>query len=87
MDELMDMSSPSLPFPLQHALTQTVASPASTQAKAKLMTLWAGQSASLRCCTEATEFMTQLIAEVDACFYRMLGGHLVTTQRITTEED
>ena len=80
MDELMDMNSPSLPFPLQHALTQTVASPASTQDMAELMTLWAGQSASLRFCTEATEFMTQLIAEVDACFYRMLGGHLVTTQ-------
>jgi nitronate monooxygenase len=76
MDELTDMKSSPLPFPLQHAVTQTVASPASAQEKAELMTLWAGQSASLRHCTEATEFMTQLIAEVDACFSRVLGGHL-----------
>ena len=79
MDELADMDDPPLPFPLQHALTQTVGSPASAQEQADLMTLWAGQSASLRQCTEATEFMTQLIEEVDACFSKVLGGHLVTT--------
>jgi|RhiMetdeSRZDD1v2_1073273.scaffolds.fasta_scaffold329537_2 nitronate monooxygenase len=68
MNEFRQMSSPPLPFPLQHALTQTVAAPASAQETAELMTLWAGQSAGLCRCTEATEFMTQLIAEVDAFF-------------------
>jgi nitronate monooxygenase len=76
MDELTDLKSSPLPFPLQHALTQTVASPASAQEKAELMTLWAGQSASLRHCTDATVYMTQLIAEVDVCFSWVLGGHL-----------
>ncbi len=68
MNEFRHMSSPPLPFPLQHALTQTVAAPASTQEKAELMTLWAGQSAGLCRCTEATEFMTELIANADAFF-------------------
>jgi nitronate monooxygenase len=68
MNEFRHMSSPPLPFPLQHTLTQTVAAPASVQEKVELMTLWAGQSAGLCRCTEATEFMTQLIAEVDAFF-------------------
>ena len=72
------MNSPPLPFPLQHALTQTVASAASAQGKAELMTLWAGQSASLRQCTEASEYMTQLIAEVDDCFSRILGEHKIS---------
>jgi nitronate monooxygenase len=74
MDELTALNSPPLPFPLQHALTQTVASPASVQETAALMTLWAGQSASLSHCTEATAFMKQLVAEVDACFSRVLGN-------------
>ena len=53
MNEFKDMSSPPLPFPLQHALTQTVAAPASAQEKPELMTLWAGQSAALSRCTNA----------------------------------
>jgi nitronate monooxygenase len=65
MNEFKDMSSPPLPFPLQHALTQTVAAPASAQEKPELMTLWAGQSAALSRCTDASEFMTHLIAEAD----------------------
>ena len=72
MDELTNMSSHPLPFPLQHALVQTVASPASTRETMELMTLWAGQSASISHCTEATEFMTQLLADVSTCFSRML---------------
>ena len=66
MEEFSQTSGPPLPFPLQHALTQTVAAPASAQAKPELMTLWAGQSANLCRYTEASEFMTQLILEADA---------------------
>ena len=72
MDELMDLNSTPLPFPLQHAVIQTVASAASTRGTIEFMTLWAGQSAALGRCTEAAEFMTQLIAEVDACLSRVL---------------
>jgi len=65
MNEFKDMSRPSLPFPSQHAMTQTVAAPASAREKVELMTLWAGQSAGLSRHTEATELISQLIAEAD----------------------
>jgi hypothetical protein len=68
MDELEDRSSPPLPFPLQHTVTQTFAGPAAQQGKTALMTLWAGQSASLCRYTDATELMTELIAGTDAYF-------------------
>lgn len=68
MDELADANDPALPFPLQHALIQTVAGPASVREIPELMTVWAGQSAGLCRCKEATEFMRRLIAESDAFF-------------------
>ena len=68
MDELANVNDPALPFPLQHALIQTVAGPASVREIPDLMTVWAGQSASLCGCTDATEFMRRLIAESDAFF-------------------
>src|SRR6266446_1310568 len=68
MNEFRHVSSPPLPFPVQHALTQTVATPASAQGALELMTIWAGQNASLCHSTDATEFMTQLIAEAETVF-------------------
>jgi hypothetical protein len=53
---------------MQHALTQTVAAPASAQGISELMTIWAGQNATLCHSTDATEFMTQLIAEPKRSF-------------------
>jgi hypothetical protein len=77
MDDLTHLNSSPLPFPLQHALTQTVASPASAQERLERMTLWAGQSAAINRCTEVNEFMKKLLADVDACFSR-LGNPDVT---------
>jgi nitronate monooxygenase len=68
MNEFRDVSSPPLPFPVQHALTQTVATPASAQATLELMTIWAGQNASLCHSTDATELITRLIAETQTVF-------------------
>ncbi len=68
MNEFRDVNSPPLPFPVQHALTQTVATPASAQGTLELMTIWAGQNPSLCHSTDATEFMTQLIAEAETVF-------------------
>jgi nitronate monooxygenase len=73
MEDLMH-SSPALPFPLQHALTQTIASVATAQANPELMTLWAGQSAALSDATEASEFVTNLLAEVDGCLSKLVCG-------------
>jgi nitronate monooxygenase len=68
MNEFRHVSSPPLPFPMQHALTQTIATPASAQGISELMTIWAGQNATLCHSTDATEFMTQLIAEAEMVF-------------------
>jgi hypothetical protein len=68
MDEHTHVNSPPLPFPLQHALTRTVAAPACAQETAGLMILWSGQRAALCRWTEAAEFMTQLIAESEVFF-------------------
>jgi nitronate monooxygenase len=68
MDELAEVNDPALPFPLQHALMQTVAGPASVREIPDLMTVWAGQNADLCRCTDASEFMRRLIAESDAFF-------------------
>ncbi len=68
MNELRHVSSLPLLFPVQHALTQTVATPASAQGALELMTIWAGQNASLCHSTDATDFMTQLIAEAESVF-------------------
>jgi nitronate monooxygenase len=68
MDELEDRSSSPLPFPIQHAVTQTYAGRAAQQGKTELMTLWAGQSANLCRCTAATGLMARLISGTDAYF-------------------
>jgi nitronate monooxygenase len=74
MDELEARGTPPLPFPLQHTVTQTCAGPAAQQGKTELMTLWAGQSAGLCRCTDATELMTQLIAGTDAYFSKVVAA-------------
>lgn len=68
MEEWSDIPSPPLPFPLQHALTQTIAAPASAQERGDLMTFWAGQSVGLCHHTDAHELMAELIAKADAFF-------------------
>jgi hypothetical protein len=72
MNDFRPVSSPLLPFPVQHALIQTVATPASAQGALELMTIWAGQNASLCHSTDAAESMTQLIAEAETVFSK--GG-------------
>jgi nitronate monooxygenase len=56
MNQFKDVSTPPPPFPVQHAVTQTVVTPASAQGALELMTIWAGQNASLCHSTDATEF-------------------------------
>lgn len=84
MDELEDRNSPPLPFPLQHAVTQTFARAAAQQGKTEFMTLWAGQSASLCRCTNATELVTQLIAGTDAYFSKYVSAELSTTDSVVS---
>jgi hypothetical protein len=85
MDESRHVSSPPLPFPVQHALTQTVATTASAQGALELMTIWAGQYASICRSTDATEFMTQLIAEAESVFSKYWEA--VSAVRETRDEN
>src|SRR6266850_6087744 len=57
-----------LPFPVQRILTQTIVGPATKKGRIEWMTVSAGQNASLCHSTDATEFMTQLIAEAETAF-------------------
>jgi NAD(P)H-dependent flavin oxidoreductase YrpB (nitropropane dioxygenase family) len=68
VNQFKDVSTPPLPFPVQHAVTQTVVTRASTQGALELMTIWAGQNASLCHSTDATEFMTELVTEAETVF-------------------
>jgi nitronate monooxygenase len=65
MSELGDLGD-ALPFPLQHALTETVAITASEQEREDLMPLWAGQSIGLCLHIQASELMAEMIAKADA---------------------
>ena len=85
MNEFRHLNSPPLPFPVQHTLTQTVATPASAQGALELMTIWAGQNASPCHSTDATEFMTQLITEAETVFSK--NWEAVSPVRETTDED
>jgi hypothetical protein len=65
--------------------TQTVATPASAQGALELVTIWAGQNASLRHSIDATDFMTQLIAEAKSVFSKYWEA--VSPVRETRDED
>jgi hypothetical protein len=83
--EKLEQGNMPLPFPLQHALTQTVATPASAQGALGLMTIWAGQNGSLLHSIDATDFMTQPIAEAESVFSKYWEG--VSAVRETRDED
>ena len=85
MDEHTHVNRPPLPFPLQHALAQTVVAPDLAQEAAVLMILWSGQRAGLCRWMEATEFMTQLIAEAETVFSKYWEA--VSFARETGDED
>src|SRR5260370_30248410 len=67
MNEFRHVSSPPLPFPLQHALTQTVATPASAQGALELRTIWAGHTASHFHPTHPTELVNHRSTNTAPC--------------------
>jgi nitronate monooxygenase len=56
--------TPILPYPLQARLVRSIAIPAERAGRSDLLPLWAGQSASLSSCTDATTFLTSLVRAV-----------------------
>ena len=71
MDKLTSALDRPLPFPLQHALTQTVAGPASMQQRWEWMTCWSGQSGKLSCAGNTEHFFQQIISKTDAVLSRL----------------
>ena len=83
--EKLEQGNMPLPFPVHHILTQTIVGPATKKGRIEWMTVSAGQNASLCHSTDATEFMTQLIAEAETVFSKCWDA--VSVLRETRDED
>jgi nitronate monooxygenase len=64
LEELNQEGRAILPYPLQRKLVRNLAVPAEAAGRSDLMPLWAGQSANLSTCTDASFFLTSLVEEV-----------------------
>jgi nitronate monooxygenase len=64
METMSHSGAEILPYPLQRALVRSVAVPAEAAGRSDLMPMWAGQSADLVSCTNVSDFLEALIAEV-----------------------
>src|SRR5260221_4282369 len=64
LEELNQTGTPILPYPLQRSLLRNLAIPAESAGRSDLLPLWAGQSANLSSCTDASGFLTSLVEEI-----------------------
>src|ERR1700736_4870342 len=64
LEELNQVGTPILPYPLQRRLVRNLAIPAETAGRSDLLPLWAGQSANLSTCTNVFAFLTSLVGEI-----------------------
>jgi nitronate monooxygenase len=64
MDDLNRKETEILPYPLQRGLVKNLSIAAEAAGRADLLPLWAGQSASLATCSDVTEFLSSLVAEI-----------------------
>lgn len=64
MHELNREDTEILPYPLQRGLVRHVSQAAEAAGRSELLPMWAGQSASLSACTDAMDFLKELVEEV-----------------------
>jgi nitronate monooxygenase len=64
MEELNQEGAAILPYPLQRRLVRNLSIAAEAAGRSDLLPLWAGQSANLSACTDASAFLHSLIEEV-----------------------
>jgi NADP-dependent 3-hydroxy acid dehydrogenase YdfG len=64
LEELNQVGTPILPYPLQRRLVRNLAIPAEAAGRSDLLPLWAGQSANLSTCTDILAFLTSLVEEI-----------------------
>jgi len=61
MEDLNREGSEILPYPLQRALVRNVSIAAESAGRLDLLPLWAGQSADLSTCSDASMFLTSFV--------------------------
>jgi nitronate monooxygenase len=66
MEDLNRNGTEVLPYPLQRALMKHVVGAAEAAERPDLMQMWAGQSAGLSACTDATAFLGSLVEEISS---------------------
>ena len=64
MEDLNRQGTEVLPYPLQRGLVRHLSIAAHSAGRSDLMPMWVGQSASLSACTNASEFLSSLVADV-----------------------
>jgi nitronate monooxygenase len=64
LEDLNRNATEILPYPLQRELVRNLASAAEVAGRADLVPMWAGQSANLSTCTDASALLTSLVEEV-----------------------
>jgi len=64
MEDLNQAGTEILPYPLQRELVRNLTIAAEAAGRADLVPMWAGQSANLSTCTDASAFLTSLVKEV-----------------------
>jgi nitronate monooxygenase len=88
---LADLNRPGvevLPYPLQRALVRNLAIPAEKAGRPELLPLWAGQSASLSHCKDATTLLHTLVSEASSIapgVYEWTAGRGASRESRTTE--
>jgi nitronate monooxygenase len=64
MQDLNQEGTEILPYPLQRGLIRNLSIPAEAAGRPDLVPMWAGQSASLSVCTDASAFLKSLVEDV-----------------------
>jgi len=64
LEDLNQAGTEILPYPLQRELVRNLTIAAEAAGRADLVPMWAGQSANLSTCTDASAFLTSLVEEV-----------------------
>jgi len=64
LEDLNQAGTEVLPYPLQRELVRILTIAAEAAGRADLVPMWAGQSANLSTCTDASAFLTSLVKEV-----------------------
>src|ERR1700745_3664668 len=64
LEELNQEGTAILPYPFQRSPVRNLAIPAEAAGRSDLLPLWAGQSANLATCTDASSFLASLVEEI-----------------------